>query len=75
MIEIQNAKQLYDVIRSIIKRQIDFELIISKKNFANQLKNLNENFNDKHEIWIAKIAIILLRTCLTNRFDKCLTNK
>ena len=43
----QNAKQLYDVINSMIERQIDFELIKSKKNVANQHV---ENFNAKHEI-------------------------
>ena len=46
----QNAKQLYDAIRLMMKRQIDFELIKSEKNVANQFENLNENFNVKHEI-------------------------
>ena len=55
LIEMQDAKQLYDAINSIIERQIDFELVKSEKNVANQHA---ENLNAKHEIWIAKIAII-----------------
>ena len=46
----QDAKQLYDALRSMMKRQIDFKLVKSKKNVANQFENLNENLNVKHEI-------------------------
>ena len=46
----QNAKQLYNAIRSMMKRQINFELIKSEKNVANQFENLNKNFNVKHEV-------------------------
>ena len=36
LIEVQDAKQLYDAISSMMKRQIDFELVKSKKSVANR---------------------------------------
>ena len=57
LIDVQNAKQLYNSINSIIKRQTNSELIILKKNVA--IRNWKKRIScQTYEFSIAKIAII-----------------